>query len=218
MPRVAFTAPRERTVVAPQRRADAATRAGAARDRRRRQPEGHPLRVRQRRRRRRRRLPRRLRRGGAPPALAGRPDASTRASAPGRPLVRALFVTHLHADHIMDLANLFQGSWPPQTIDVYGPAPAGLPIPEFPPGAGRPLAFPDEPTPGHAGHGRAPAAGVRLQHQPPHRRRGPHQRRRVGPRPRDRRAPGRLRARHRPRRRRRRQLAGRRPRRRWSRW
>ncbi len=67
---------------------------------------------------------------------------------PGRPLVRAVFVTHLHADHIMDLANLFQGSWPPPTIDVYGPAPAGVPIPEFPPGAGRPLAFTDEPTPG----------------------------------------------------------------------
>jgi ribonuclease BN (tRNA processing enzyme) len=67
---------------------------------------------------------------------------------PGRPLVRAVFVTHLHADHIMDLANLFQGSWPPPMIDVYGPAPAGVPIPEFPPGAGRPLAFTDEPTPG----------------------------------------------------------------------
>jgi ribonuclease BN (tRNA processing enzyme) len=68
--------------------------------------------------------------------------------APGRPSVRALFVTHLHADHIMDLANLFQGSWPPPTIDVYGPTPAGLPIAEFPPGASRPLAFPDDPTPG----------------------------------------------------------------------
>ena len=29
--------------------------------------------------------------------------------AAGRPLVRALFVTHLHADHIMDLANLVPG-------------------------------------------------------------------------------------------------------------
>jgi ribonuclease BN (tRNA processing enzyme) len=67
---------------------------------------------------------------------------------PDRPLVRAIFVTHLHGDHIMDLANLFQGSWPPPTIDVFGPAPAGEPIPEFPPGAGRPLAFADEPTPG----------------------------------------------------------------------
>ena len=42
---------------------------------------------------------------------------------PGRPLVRAVFVTHLHADHIMDLANLFQGSWPPPTIDVYRASP-----------------------------------------------------------------------------------------------
>jgi ribonuclease BN (tRNA processing enzyme) len=67
---------------------------------------------------------------------------------PGRPLVRSVFLTHLHADHIMDLVNLFQGSWPPPTVDVYGPGPAGLPIPEFPPGAGRPLAIADEPTPG----------------------------------------------------------------------
>ena len=68
--------------------------------------------------------------------------------APDRPLVRALFVTHLHADHIMDLANLLVGSWPPHVIDVYGPAPAGLPIPVFPPGSVRPLVFPDAPTPG----------------------------------------------------------------------
>ena len=67
---------------------------------------------------------------------------------PGRPLVRSVFLTHLHADHIMDLINLFQGSWPPPTIDVYGPGPAGLPIPQFPPEAGRPLAIADEPTPG----------------------------------------------------------------------
>ncbi len=67
---------------------------------------------------------------------------------PGRPLVRAVFVTHLHADHIVDVANLFQGSWPAPTIDVYGPGPPGGPIPEYPPGAGRPLAYPDEPTPG----------------------------------------------------------------------
>jgi ribonuclease BN (tRNA processing enzyme) len=68
--------------------------------------------------------------------------------APGRPTVRAVFVTHLHGDHIMDLANLFQGSWPLPMVEVFGPAPAGLPVAEFPPGAGRPLAFPDDPTPG----------------------------------------------------------------------
>jgi ribonuclease BN (tRNA processing enzyme) len=67
---------------------------------------------------------------------------------PGRPLVRALFVTHLHADHVVDLANLLLGSWPPHAIDVYGPAPPALPIPVFPPGEVRPLVFPDAPTPG----------------------------------------------------------------------
>ena len=67
---------------------------------------------------------------------------------PNRPVVRALFVTHLHADHVVDLANLVLGSWPPHQIDVYGPGPAGLPIPVFPPGDERPLVFPDAPTPG----------------------------------------------------------------------
>jgi ribonuclease BN (tRNA processing enzyme) len=71
--------------------------------------------------------------------------------APDRPLVRALFVTHLHADHILDLANLVQGSWPSHVIDVYGPGPAGLPIPTSPTHADRPLAFPDEPAPGLRG-------------------------------------------------------------------
>ena len=71
--------------------------------------------------------------------------------APERPLVRTLFVTHLHADHIMDLANLTQGSWPSHVIDVFGPGPAGLPIPTSPGHADQPLAFPDEPTPGIRG-------------------------------------------------------------------
>jgi ribonuclease BN (tRNA processing enzyme) len=70
---------------------------------------------------------------------------------PDRPVVRALFVTHLHADHVVDLANLVLGSWPPHRIDVYGPGPAGLPIPVFPPGDERPLEFPDAPTPGIRG-------------------------------------------------------------------
>jgi len=65
-----------------------------------------------------------------------------------RPLVRALFVTHLHGDHVMDLANLLLGSWPPQPLPIYGPAPAGLPIPMFPPEAARPLVVPEAPTPG----------------------------------------------------------------------
>jgi ribonuclease BN (tRNA processing enzyme) len=67
---------------------------------------------------------------------------------PERPLVRALFVTHLHADHVVDLVNLVLGSWPPPVLDVYGPAPAGLPVPVYPPDEVRPLVFPDQPTPG----------------------------------------------------------------------
>jgi ribonuclease BN (tRNA processing enzyme) len=67
---------------------------------------------------------------------------------PDRPLVRSVFITHLHADHIVDLANLVLGSWPPHEIDVYGPGPAGLPIPVFPAGDERTLVFPDAPTPG----------------------------------------------------------------------
>jgi ribonuclease BN (tRNA processing enzyme) len=65
-----------------------------------------------------------------------------------RPVVRGMFVTHLHADHIVDLANLFIGSWPTHVIDVIGPGPAGLPIPFFPPGVERVLPLPDGPTPG----------------------------------------------------------------------
>ena len=65
-----------------------------------------------------------------------------------RPIVRAIFLTHLHGDHIVDLPNFFMGSWPPHVVDVYGPGPAGLPIPSFPPDADVPLIFPDEPTPG----------------------------------------------------------------------
>ena len=69
-------------------------------------------------------------------------------SAPDRPLLRTVFITHLHADHIMDLANLVQGSWPSHPIDIYGPGPADQPIPMFPADAVRPLADPDEPAPG----------------------------------------------------------------------
>jgi ribonuclease BN (tRNA processing enzyme) len=65
-----------------------------------------------------------------------------------RPLVRAVFVTHLHADHIMDLANLVQGSWPSHVIDCYGPAPAGLPIATYGADSDRPALFSEEPTPG----------------------------------------------------------------------
>ena len=65
-----------------------------------------------------------------------------------RPQVKAIFLTHLHGDHIVDLPNFFMGSWPPDPVDVYGPAPAGLPIPRFPPDLVAPMIYPDEPTPG----------------------------------------------------------------------
>ena len=65
-----------------------------------------------------------------------------------RPQVKAIFLTHLHGDHIVDLPNFFMGSWPPTPVDVYGPAPAGLPIPRFPPDLVAPIIYPDEPTPG----------------------------------------------------------------------
>jgi ribonuclease BN (tRNA processing enzyme) len=65
-----------------------------------------------------------------------------------RPVVRGVFVTHLHADHIVDLANLFVGSWPPHVVDLIGPGSAGLPIPMFPADADRPLPLPRDPAPG----------------------------------------------------------------------
>jgi ribonuclease BN (tRNA processing enzyme) len=65
-----------------------------------------------------------------------------------RPVLRAGFVTHLHVDHIMDLGNLFLGSWPNRDIDIYGPGPAGLPIPTYPPERVHELLYPENPTPG----------------------------------------------------------------------
>jgi ribonuclease BN (tRNA processing enzyme) len=70
----------------------------------------------------------------------------------GGAALRSISVTHLHSDHIIDLANLLLGFWPEQQIDIYGPAPAGLPIPTFPPDREVELLFPDEPTPGIAGY------------------------------------------------------------------
>jgi ribonuclease BN (tRNA processing enzyme) len=65
--------------------------------------------------------------------------------------VRALFLTHLHSDHVIDIANLFLGFWPAHQIPVYGPGPAGLPIPAYPPDSTPPPLFrPEEPTPGTA--------------------------------------------------------------------
>ena len=129
-------------------------------------------------------------------------------SAPDRPLLRTVFITHLHADHIMDLANLVQGSWPSHPIDIYGPGPADQPIPMFPADAVRPLADPDEPAARSSCNGGPSVTGVRLQRQPPCRQRRARRRDRFDSRPRDRGAPRRLHARRRSRRCSRQQLGG----------
>ena len=67
---------------------------------------------------------------------------------PSRPVVRTIFLTHLHADHIMDLGNVFLGSWPPRPIDVYGPASAASPRRPELPDLVHPTVFPDGPAPG----------------------------------------------------------------------
>jgi ribonuclease BN (tRNA processing enzyme) len=64
-----------------------------------------------------------------------------------RPLVRSIFLTHLHADHIFDLPNLLQGSWPTTPIDLYGPGPAGPPFTTHDHPL-HPIRFPDSPAPG----------------------------------------------------------------------
>ena len=64
-----------------------------------------------------------------------------------RPVVESIFVTHLHADHVMDLGNIFQGSWPSSTIDVYGPGPAGPPFTTYDDPI-HPIRFSDDPAPG----------------------------------------------------------------------
>ena len=171
---------------------DAATRLVLLGTGGRRQPEGDAVRVRQRRRRRRRRLPRRLRRGRPPPALAGRAHASTTASArTARWCGRCSSPTSTPTTS-WTWPTSCMGSWPPhadrrlrpgagRTADPGVPArrrpPAGLP--------GRADARASAATVEHL------LAGLRLQHQPPHRRRGPHQRHRFGAGARDRRAPGR---------------------------
>jgi ribonuclease BN (tRNA processing enzyme) len=73
--------------------------------------------------------------------------AATSRFGAGRPVVESICLTHLHADHVMDLANIFQGSWPSSTIDVYGPGPAGPPFTTHDDPV-HPLRFPDDPAPG----------------------------------------------------------------------
>ncbi|HSB87157.1 MAG TPA: MBL fold metallo-hydrolase, partial [Ilumatobacteraceae bacterium] len=66
----------------------------------------------------------------------------------GGSTVRAIFVTHLHSDHVIDYPNLLLGLWPTRRVDVYGPGEAGLPITPYPPDRVVPVLFPDAPTPG----------------------------------------------------------------------
>lgn len=72
---------------------------------------------------------------------------ATRRFGGDRPVVEAIFLTHLHVDHVIDLANIFQGSWPSSGIDVYGPGPAGPPFTTYDDPV-HPLRFPEDPAPG----------------------------------------------------------------------
>ena len=69
----------------------------------------------------------------------------------GGSTVSAIFLTHLHADHVIDYANLLMGFWPVQPVEVFGPGQAGLPIATYPPGRVVDPLYPDEPTPGIRG-------------------------------------------------------------------
>jgi ribonuclease BN (tRNA processing enzyme) len=73
--------------------------------------------------------------------------AAARRFAVGRPVVEAICITHLHADHVIDLVNIFQGSWPASRIDVYGPGPAGPPFTTYDDPV-HPVRFADDPAPG----------------------------------------------------------------------
>ena len=69
----------------------------------------------------------------------------------GGAIVRSVFLTHLHSDHVIDLVNLFLGLWPSRPVEVFGPGPAGLPIPTYPADRPAPPLFnPEAPTPGTA--------------------------------------------------------------------
>jgi len=64
-----------------------------------------------------------------------------------RPVVESIFITHLHADHVVDLVNILQGSWPSSTIDIYGSGPAGAPFTTYDDPV-HPMRFGDDPAPG----------------------------------------------------------------------
>ncbi len=69
----------------------------------------------------------------------------------GGSTVRSIFFTHLHSDHVIDLANLLFGYWPTARVDVFGPGEAGLPIAPYPSDRVVPVLFPQAPTPGIRG-------------------------------------------------------------------
>ena len=69
----------------------------------------------------------------------------------GGSTVRSIFFTHLHSDHVIDLANLLLGFWPTTRVDVFGPGEAGLPITPYPPDRVVPVLYPAAPTPGIRG-------------------------------------------------------------------
>lgn len=73
--------------------------------------------------------------------------AAARRFVTDRPVVEAICITHLHADHVMDLVNIFQGSWPGSRLDVYGPGDAGPPFTTYDDPV-HPLRFADDPAPG----------------------------------------------------------------------
>jgi ribonuclease BN (tRNA processing enzyme) len=68
----------------------------------------------------------------------------------GGATVGSIFLTHLHSDHVIDLANLLLGFWPDHTVQILGPGPSVLPAPEPVDGVVPRLFRPEEPAPGTA--------------------------------------------------------------------
>jgi ribonuclease BN (tRNA processing enzyme) len=73
--------------------------------------------------------------------------ATNRIGGSGRPLVSTICLTHLHVDHIVDLVNILQGSWPAHDLDIYGPGPAGPPFTTWDDPV-HPVRFSEDPGPG----------------------------------------------------------------------
>ncbi len=66
----------------------------------------------------------------------------------GGATVGSIFLTHLHSDHVIDLANLLLGFWPDHTVQIFGPGPSVLPSPEPVDGVIPRLFRPEAPAPG----------------------------------------------------------------------